>query len=111
MILKPKGYSPGMLNKGIYVYSFIKQHYCVIWKKNRRDSLLNGVEEIDKNFIYVRNKVNEINLKQRIPYRYPKHETIDQLENVFVFDFETYNDQEFAEADALGIQDVNRLRS
>ena len=41
-----------------------KNHYCVIWKKNRKDSLLNGVEEIDRNFKKVKNKVNENNLKQ-----------------------------------------------
>ena len=35
---------------------------------------------------------------------------IDQLENVFVFDLETYNDQDFAEAYAAGLYDVNRLR-
>ena len=84
-------------------------HYCVIWRKNRKDSLLNGVEEIDKNFKYVKNKINEDNLKQRIRYRFPKHETIDQLENVFVFDLETHNDQEFAETYAAGLYDVNRL--
>ena len=27
-----------------------KKHYCVIWKKNRKDTLLNGVEEVDRNF-------------------------------------------------------------
>ena len=87
-----------------------KNHYCVIWKKNRKDSLLNGVNEIDENFRYVKNKINENNLKQRIRYRFPKHETIDQLENVFVFDLETHNDQEFAEPYAAGLYDVNRLR-
>ena len=87
-----------------------KNHYCIIWKKNRKDSLLNGVQEIESNFKYVKNKTNENNLKQRILYRFPKHETIDQLENVFVFDLETHNDQEFAEAYAAGIYDVNRLR-
>ena len=86
-----------------------KNHYCVIWKKNRKDSLLNGVIEIERNFKYVKNKINENNLKQRIRYRFPKHETIDQLENVFVFDLETHNDQEFAEAYAAGLYDVNRL--
>ena len=35
---------------------------------------------------------------------------IDQLENVFVFDLETHNDQEFAEAYAAGLYDVNRLK-
>ena len=87
-----------------------RNHYCVIWKKNRKDSLLNGVNEIDKNFKYVKNKINENNLKQRIRYRFPKHETIDQLENVFVFDLETHNDQEFAEAYAAGLYDVSRLK-
>ena len=32
------------------------------------------------------------------------------MENVFVFDLETHNDQEFAEAYAAGLYDVNRLR-
>ena len=95
--------------KNICVYIH-KNHYCVIWKKNRKDSLLNGVDEIDKIFKYVKNKINEDNLKQRIRYKIPKHETIDQLENVFVFDLETHNDEEFAEAFAAGLYDVNRLR-
>ena len=95
--------------KNICVYNH-KNHYCVIWKKNRKDSLLNGVNEIDKNFKYIKNKINEDNLKQRIRYRFPKHETIDQLENVFVFDLETHIDQEFAETYAAGLYDVNRLR-
>ena len=94
--------------KNICVYIH-KNHYCVIWKKNRKDSLLNGVNEIDENFKYVKNKIYENNLKQRIRYRFPKHEIIDQLENVFVFDLETHNDQEFAEAYAAGLYDVNRL--
>ena len=86
-----------------------RNHYCVVWKKNRKDSLLNGVDEIDKKFKYIKNKTNENNLKQRIRYRFPKHETIDQLENVFVFDLETHNDSEFAETYAAGLYDVNRL--
>ena len=87
-----------------------RNHYCVIWKKNKKDSSLNGIQEIENNFKYVKNKINEENLKQRILYRFPKHATIDQLENVFVFDLETHNDQEFAEAYGVGLYDVNRLR-
>ena len=94
-------------DKCVYIH---KNHYCVIWKKNRRDSLLKGVDEVDKNFKYVKNEINENNLKQRIRYRFPKHETIDQLENVFVFDLETHNDQEFAETYGAALYDVNRLR-
>ena len=95
--------------KNICVYIH-KNHSCVIWKKNRKDSLINGVNGIGRNFKYVKNKISENNLEQRIRYRFPKHETIDQLENVFVFDLETHNDQEFAEAYAAGLYDVNRLR-
>ena len=95
--------------KNICVYIH-RNHYCVIWKKNRKDSLLNGVQEIENNSKYVKNKTNENNLKQRILYRFPKYESIDQLENVFVFDLETHNDQEFAEAYAAGFYDVNRLK-
>ena len=36
---------------------------------------------------------------------------IGQLENVFVFDLETYNNQEFAEAYAAGLYDVNRSKN
>ena len=80
-----------------------KNHYCVIWRKNRNDAVLNGIEEIDKNFEYVEKKLNEKNSKQRICNRFPKYETKDQSENVFVFGLETYNDQEFAEAYADGL--------
>ena len=42
-------------------------------------------------------------MKQRIRYRFPKNETIDQLENVLIFDLDTYNDQEFADAHVAGL--------
>ena len=41
-----------------------RNHYCVIWKKNTQASLLKDVGEIDNNFKYVKNTVNENNLKQ-----------------------------------------------
>ena len=88
-----------------------KNHYCVIWKKNRKDALFNGAEEIDKNFKYVQNNIKKNQRKQRIQYRFSKHETTDQLENVFVFDLDTHNEQEFAEAFTAGVYDVNRLRN
>ena len=72
--------------------------FCVIWKKNRKDSLLNGVNEKERNFKYNEIGINEKISSQRFRYRFPKHEIIDQVEIVFVVDSETYNDQEFAEA-------------
>ena len=108
--LKSKRILPWTIKqKNICVYIH-RNHYCVIWKKNRKDSLLNGVQEIENNFKYIKNKINENNLKQRILYRFPKYEPINQLENVFVFDLETHNDQEFAEAYGVGLYDVNCLK-
>ena len=49
-------------------------------------------------------------MSQRIRYRFPKHETKDQLENVFVIDLETNNDQESAESYTAGLYEVNHLR-
>ena len=95
--------------RNIYLYIH-KKHYCVIWKKNRKDSLVNGVEKVEANFKYIENKINGDNLSQRLCYPYPELEIIDQLENVFVFDLETCNDQEFAETYAAGLFNVNRLR-
>ena len=80
-----------------------------MWNKNRRNDLLNGADEIERNFKYVKSSIHENNLKQRIRYRFPKNETIDQLEKLFVFDLETYNDEAFAESYAAGLNDVNRL--
>ena len=63
--------------------------------------------EIETKFENVKSKINEKNLKRKIRYRFPEHETIDRLENVFVFDLETHNNQEFAGAYAAGLYDVN----
>ena len=98
--LKKQGILPQTVKQKNICVHIHENHYCVIWKKNRKD----------RNFKYVKNNINENNLKQRIRYRFPKPETIDQLENVFVFDLETHNDQEFTEAYAAGLYAVNRLR-
>ena len=66
MILKNKEFFLEMSNKETYAYTFKKNHYCVIWKKKRKDSLLNGVEEIAKNIKFVKIIKNENNIKQRI---------------------------------------------
>ena len=65
-----------------------KNLFCFYWKK--RDSLLNGVQEIGRNFEYALNETNEKNLSQRIRDRFPKHKIVDQLENVFIFDIEAF---------------------
>ena len=85
-------------------------HYSVIWQKKRKDALLIGLEETNRNFKYFKNKINKYNISHRIRYRFPKHKTKDQLENVFIFDFETSNDEELAEAYAAVLYDENHLR-
>ena len=46
----------------------------------------------------IKKYINDIIFKKRIPYRFPKQETIVRLENVFVFDLDRHNNQEIAEA-------------
>ena len=55
-------------------------------------------------------KTVDQNLSEWSCYRFPIYETRDQLENVFVFIFETYNYQIFAEAFAAGFYKLYRLR-
>ena len=90
----------------VYIH---KNHYCGVWMKIRKDAILNG-EEIKRTFKSVKIKINDSNLNQRVRYQFPKHETKDQVENVFAFALETYKDQEFAEAYEAGLHDVNHLR-
>ena len=58
----------------------------------------------------MKNKINEDNLSQRNLSGYPKNETINQLENVFVLVFETYGDQKIAEEYVARLNNVNRSR-
>ena len=90
---------------------YIHQNHCgVICKKDSKDRLPNGIEEKEENFKYVKNKLKEDNSGHSISCRFPKHETIDQLENEFVFSLEVYNDQELAEVYTAGLYNVNRLQ-
>ena len=89
---------------------YIHKNRWVIWKKKRKDSSLNGVEEIETTFKYGKNKINEDKLRQRICYRFPKQDMVSQLENGFIFDLETYIEKEYASPFAAGLYDVNRLR-
>ena len=65
----------------------------MIRRKNRKDALIEVVEEKQRNFENNKNRTSKDNSSQRLRYRFPKHETKDQLENLFVFDLETYIDE------------------
>ena len=69
--LKSKRINPTSVKQRDVCVYIQENLFCVIWKKkNRKDTLLNGVEEIEKNFENVKNKINENNLCQRIRYIY-----------------------------------------
>ena len=87
----------------------IYEKNCVIWERIRRHSLFNGVEEIERNFKFVGNGINQHFSSQKVRYLCPKHEVIDQFENMFVFDLKTCNVEKIAEAHEAGLFDVNRL--
>ena len=109
-MLKPKKYGLDQLIKELYVFTFIKIFIvCVIWKNTRKNSLLNGVEEKERKFKSVKSKTNKDSSSQRFHYRFPKHESMDQLEKVFVIDLETYNAAKTAEAYAVVLYNANRL--
>ena len=48
--LKSKRTNPRSVNQKFINLYLHQKHFCVIWKKNRNDSLLNGREKIEKNF-------------------------------------------------------------
>ena len=60
--VKSKRILPRSLNQRNICFYNHKNHYCIIWKKSRKDSLLNAVDEREKNFKYVKSKINEDNL-------------------------------------------------
>ena len=71
--------------------------------------MLNGVKEVETNFKNVENNINDVKLGKRFRYWFLELETIVQLENVFVFDLETYNDQEFASGRLIRCELFTRL--
>ena len=97
---------PRTVNQKIYNFYMPKNLYCVHWKKNGKDLLVNGVRGMEDNFKYVKFEMNEDKLNQRIRNIFPKHGTVNHLENVFVIDLETKNEQELAKAYAAGFFDV-----
>ena len=64
--LKSKRFLPRTVKQRDICLCIHQNHYCVIWKRNRGDSLLNGVEETERNFNYVKNQNNLDKIGQRI---------------------------------------------
>ena len=56
--------------KSFFLYSY-KNHFCVIWKTNRRTKLLDAVVEIENNFRNEQTQTNDNILKQVVEYKFP----------------------------------------
>ena len=100
----------GSVNERSICFYIHKIDFCSIWMEFRKNILLNAVEQVERNFKDVESKINEHNLSPRICYTFPEQNKADQVENVSVFDLETYNNQKYAETNATGLYDANRLR-
>ena len=94
-------------SKCLYLH---KQHYCVIWKNTDNDSLINAAKEVEDNFQYIRNRINNNNLKNVIKYSFPFKEKHSELDNVFIFDIETANVDDKAIPYGIGLFDLSRLK-
>ena len=58
MILKAKEMFLDLSSRDKCIYLH-KNPFCIFWKNNRRDSIINGEDEIQRNFKYVEIQTNE----------------------------------------------------
>ena len=69
--LKSKRILPSSVKERNICLYIHKNHFCVFWKKNRNEFLVNGREDMARNFIHVENKMNEDNSGQGNRYGFP----------------------------------------
>ena len=96
--------------KNICLY-FYKNYFCVLWKLNRRPSLLGAVVEVERNFRYEETQINDNILKRVIEYKFPISYDKNCLHNIFAFDLETRNVEysEYCESYGAGVHHLNNL--
>ena len=82
---------------------------CYLQEK-RKNLRVNAVEETEKFFKYVKNKINEDKLSQVLCHIFPNQNDVNHLEILFVFYLHTYKDKKCAHSNAAGLYDVSRLR-
>ena len=86
-------------DKALYLHN---NHFCVIWKSDLRSGPANSwasvkvnfskaIEELELNFKYVNNKVTDANVTKFKEYKFNPKKVDSQLNNVIVYDIETYN--------------------
>ena len=93
-------------NKGLYLHN---NHFCVIWV-SEGINLLKATEEVELNFKYINNKVTDANVNKFKEYKFDPKKIDSQLNNVLVYDIETYN-KERAISYAIGFYPVNKIVS
>ena len=95
-------------NFGLYLY---KKHFCVLWKLNRRTSLLDAIVEIENNFRYEETQINHNISKQLIEYKFPISYEMNCLCNAFGFDLESYifENSQYCESYGAGVYHLNNL--
>ena len=59
MVLKANDYFPDLSSKEIFFYTFIKFIIVLLGRKIEKNSLVNGVGDLEANCNYIRNKTNE----------------------------------------------------
>ena len=91
-------------SKGLYLH---KNHFCVIWISNGIN-FSKAVEELELNFKYVNNKVTDDNVTKFKEYKFNPNKVDSQLNNVLVYDIETYN-KERAIPYAIGFYPVSKI--
>ena len=104
-------------SKGILPRSVNQSNVCLYLQKIstvffeiKNVFFLDAKDELERILKPVKIDINEKNISQKIRYRFPRHGTIGQQENVFLFDLETSNSQEFATVDAARLNNLNRLQ-
>ena len=65
-VFKSKPKFPRSGNQRNVFSTFNKKPILVFGEKNRKESLLNAVDERQKKFNYLKNKINDYNLSQRV---------------------------------------------
>ena len=79
------------LTQKIICLFLYKTHFCILWKLNRRNSLLDVVAEIKNNFRYEETQIIDNTLKQLIEFMFPISHEMNCLYNFFAFDLEACN--------------------
>ena len=80
-------------------------------KVNRKNSLLETIDEMENNFKYEEAQINNDLLKQVIEYNFPISYEVNFLYRVFAFDLETckFENSEYCEPYAAGVYHLNTL--